>query len=158
MDATKANEALEHLFEVAVLLIDSMEGGLRAQGLTRARAALIWQILQHGPMTQQALSQALRCTPRNVTGLVDALQTTGLVAREGHPTDRRATLVHLTEKGLHAAAAWQEQYQRLATQLFCDLTSADLTNLVAVLDRVMAHLCQGASPPSAASTAVRHAH
>jgi DNA-binding MarR family transcriptional regulator len=155
MDATNASEALEHLFEVAVVLVDSMEGGLREQGVTRARAELIWQILQHGPMTQQVLSQMLRCTPRNVTGLVDALQIAGLVTREAHPTDRRATLVHLTEKGLSAAAAWQAQYQRLATQLFSDLTAADLTNLVAVLDRVLAHLREGVSAPSAASAEVR---
>ena len=151
MDGTKANEALDHLFEVAVVLVDSMEGGLRGQGLTRARAELIWHLLQHGPMTQQALSQMLRCTPRNVTGLVDAFQVAGLVTRGSHPTDRRATLVHLTEKGLSAAAAWQAHYHRLATQLFTDLTAADLSQLVTMLDHVLAQLREGVPAPSAAS-------
>ncbi|MEN3610618.1 MarR family transcriptional regulator [Plantactinospora sp. ZYX-F-223] len=43
------------------------------------------------------LSQALKCTPRNVTGLVDALEAAGFVARSAHPTDRRATVVSLTQ-------------------------------------------------------------
>jgi DNA-binding MarR family transcriptional regulator len=132
-----------------------MEGGVREQGLTRARAELIWQLLQQGPMTQQALSRMLRCTPRNVTGLVDALQAIGLVTREAHPTDRRATLVQLTEQGLRAAAAWRAHYHQLAVQVFSDLTAADLTHLVASLDHVLAHLHEGAQAPSAASAGVR---
>jgi DNA-binding MarR family transcriptional regulator len=154
MDATKADEALDHLFEAAVLLVDDMEGGSRQQGLTRARAEVIWRLLQQGPMTQQALSHMLRCTPRNVTGLVDALQAGGLVTREPHPTDRRATLVHLTEQGLRAAAARRARYHRLAAQLFSDLTAADLTHLVASLENVLARLREGAAP-SAASAKLR---
>jgi DNA-binding MarR family transcriptional regulator len=147
MDATRANDALDYLFEVAVLLVDGVEGGLREQGLTRARAELIWRLLQQGPMTQQALSRLLRCTPRNVTGLVDALQTVGLVSRKPHPTDRRATLVHLTEQGVNAAAAWRARYHLFATQLFSDLTAADLSHLVASLKNVLVHLGEGASAP-----------
>jgi DNA-binding MarR family transcriptional regulator len=147
MDATRANDALDHLFEVAVLLVDGVEGGLREQGLTRARAELIWRLLQQGPMTQQALSRLLRCTPRNVTGLVDALQTIGLVSRERHPTDRRATLVRLTERGVNAAAAWRTRYHQFATQLFSDLTAADLSHLMASLENVLVRLSEGASAP-----------
>jgi hypothetical protein len=55
-------------------------------------------------MTQRQLSQVLRCTPRNVTGLLDALETAGLVARGRHPSDRPATLVHLTDEGTTLAA------------------------------------------------------
>jgi DNA-binding MarR family transcriptional regulator len=155
MDATKANKALDHLFEAGVLLVDELEGGLREQGLTRARAEVIWRLLQQGPMTQQALSHMLRCTPRNVTGLVDALQASGLVTREPHPTDRRATLVRLTEHGLRAAAAWRAHYHRLATQLFSDLTAADLTHLLASLENVLARLHEEAAAQSTASAQVR---
>ncbi len=41
-------------------------------------------------MTQRALADALQVTPRNVTGLVDALADSGFVERAPHPTDRRA--------------------------------------------------------------------
>lgn len=77
-------------------------------------------------MTQKELSQALRCTPRNVTGLLDALEDSGLVVRRPHPDDRRATLVDLTTRGKRASAAWAKGYAKLANTLFADLYSAEL--------------------------------
>ena len=148
MDAKGANATLERLFELAVLLVDAMEGGLSARGLTRARAELIWRLQRQSPMTQRELSQVLRCTPRNVTGLVDALQADGFVTRGPHPTDRRATLVELTERGRTAAATWRAQYQELATRLFADLAAGDLARFAATLDRVLDRLRDGTSAPS----------
>src|SRR5260221_10553590 len=118
MDAKGANATLERLFELAVLLVDAMEGGLSARGLTRARAELIWRLQRQSPMTQRELSRVLRCTPRNVTGLVDALQADGFVTRGPHPTDRRATLVELTERGRTAPPTCQAEYQEVGTPPF----------------------------------------
>src|SRR5262245_5747978 len=87
--------AMERLFELAILVNDSIEAGLAQRGLTRARAELLLLLHRQGPMTQRALSQAMRCSPRNVTGLVDGLEADGYVVRRPHPTDRRATLVTL---------------------------------------------------------------
>src|SRR5262245_10385932 len=98
--------ALERLFDLSVVLGDLMNRRLHALWLTPARAEVLWLLHRGGPLTQRELSQTLRCTPRNVTGLVDALQEAGFVARKPHPTDRRATLVTLTEKGQDVASAW----------------------------------------------------
>jgi DNA-binding MarR family transcriptional regulator len=84
-----------------------MERGLAERGLTRAQAELLCRLGRSGPVTQRDLSRALACTPRNVTGLVDGPESRGLVARRSHPTDRRATLVTLTERGDRAAARMQ---------------------------------------------------
>ena len=86
--ARDAAQALGGLFEVAALLTGPMDEGIAAHGLSRARAEVIWRLHHLGPVTQRELSEALRCTPRNVTGLVDALEESGLVARAAHPTDR----------------------------------------------------------------------
>jgi DNA-binding MarR family transcriptional regulator len=142
---TGVPEALEKLFEVAVLLADAMDQGLAERGLTRARAELLWRLEEHqrqqgAAMTQRELSQVLKCTPRNVTGLVDVLQADGLVARGPHPTDRRATLVTLTERGRAASAMMRSEYQRLGGILFADLAGSDLSGFATVLDRVLARL------------------
>jgi DNA-binding MarR family transcriptional regulator len=139
-DGTLANSALERLFELAVLLVDAMDKGLGERGLTRARAELIWRLSQQGAMTQRALSQVLQCTPRNVTGLVDALETSGLVARQPHPTDRRATLVALTEQGQRAAMDWQAGYQGVGTLLFADLDAGELARFVTTVDLLLQRL------------------
>src|SRR6516162_4053172 len=134
MSAHDANNVLERLYELAVLLVDGMERGLGEQGLTRARAELIWRLHRQGPMTQRALSQVLQCTPRNVTGLVDALEEGDLVARRPHPTDRRATLVELTEQGQRAAVAWQAGYQEVGALLFAGHDAVELGRFAATLD------------------------
>ena len=147
--STSATGALERLFELAVVLAEAMERGLAERGLTRARAEVLWRLGRQGPLTQRQLSQALQCTPRNVTGLVDALEADGFVRRGAHPTDRRATLVELTEQGRSAAAAMDAGYQQLAALLFADLTDADLTSFVATLDRVLSRLREAAAAGAA---------
>ena len=135
-----ARSAMDLLFEVAVVLGDAMAQGLGAQGLTTARAELIWRLHEAGPMTQRQLSQVLRCTPRNVTGLVDALQSTGLVSRGPHPTDRRATLVALTDQGAEMAAAWHAERQQGTAALVGDIPHEQLAQFVTTLDSVLARL------------------
>ncbi|MBT2490741.1 winged helix DNA-binding protein [Streptomyces sp. ISL-96] len=49
--------------------------------------------------------------------MLDALQADGYVAREPHPTDRRATLVSLTEVGRTAAAGLRSGRDEMAAQL-----------------------------------------
>lgn len=138
--SVQAGAAFERLFELTVLLGEHMERGLAERGLTRARAAVLWQLYHYGPVTQRVISQALRVTPRNVTGLVDALEADGFVARAPHPTDRRATLVTLTEHGSTVAAALHAEEQEGAGWLFAGVPAADLTRFVITLDRVLARL------------------
>jgi DNA-binding MarR family transcriptional regulator len=92
-------------------------------GTTPARARLLAVLQCEGPSKMNELSTVLGVTPRNVTKLVDGLESEGLVARRPHPSDRRATIVSLTDRGAHvgkesamadnAAAAWL--YRQLGT-------------------------------------------
>jgi DNA-binding MarR family transcriptional regulator len=142
---------LERLFELGVLLVDSMDRGLAERSLTRARAELIWRLRREGPQTQRALSQLLQCTPRNVTGLVDALEAAGFVERGPHPSDRRATVVSLTRKGSAATARMEAEYQEAAKVLFADVDPAELDAFSSTLDRILAQLHR--SPVEASETA-----
>lgn len=135
--ATRPRALLEQLFELAARLSDGMGQEFETQGLTTARAELLWRLHATGPQTQRALSEALRCTPRNVTGLVDALEAAALVRREPHPTDRRASLVTLTDDGRDTVAGWRSRYDEFAHLLFADLDSDDLDRLRLMLDHVL---------------------
>jgi DNA-binding MarR family transcriptional regulator len=117
---------LDRLLEVVVLLNEDMTQSLARDGLTVPRATLVWLLHHHGPSTQRALADAMRVTPRNVTGLVDGLAASGFVARGPHPTDRRATLVSLTERGAATVAEMARGHRELARQLFGDLPPAQL--------------------------------
>jgi DNA-binding MarR family transcriptional regulator len=147
------NLALGGLFELTVVLGDAMERTLSASGLTTARAEVISTLHGRGPMTQRELSDELRCTPRNVTGLVDALEADGFVARGAHPTDRRATLVSLTEQGTTTASGWRAEHENLATALFGDLAADDFACFAGGLRHVLDRLrdATGTSEPVATS-------
>jgi DNA-binding MarR family transcriptional regulator len=141
---TDSSELLEGLFELSVLLTGGMDAGLAERGLTRARAEVLWNLLRRPGATQRELSQALRCTPRNVTDLVDALEASGLVARGPHPTDRRATLVRLTRRGQSEVARMQAGSQSLAATLFAEVPPQELAAFATVLEQIIVRLRQAA--------------
>ena len=144
----RPDRAVEQLFELAVVLGDAMEQGLAERGLTLARAELLWRLQRRGPATQRELSQDLRCTPRNVTGLVDALEAAGLVERRAHPTDRRATLVTLTDAGSQVAGTMDAGYQATGRELFDDFGDDELAAFVSGMDRVLGRI-RAANGPDA---------
>lgn len=135
-------QALEKLFALAAMTHQYMEKGMAARGLTRARATVLWNLHQQGAMTQRALAEAIGVTPRNVTGLVDALESDGFVARGPHPEDRRATLVALTDKGGESMGGLRGEYDQGAARLFEGLTADDLSGFVATADHLLARLAQ----------------
>lgn len=133
-------EVVDRLFELAVLLGDLMNRRLADNGLTPARGELIWVLHRRGHLTQRELSEILECTPRNVTGLVDALQDAGFVTRTRHPTDRRAVLVSLTPRGEALAGGWSVDRDSGTAQMFAGTSKADLATFATVLERVLAAL------------------
>jgi DNA-binding MarR family transcriptional regulator len=73
-------------------------------------------------------------------GLVGALEAGGLVGRGPHPTDRRATLVSLTEQSQAVTARMQAEYRKFAADLFRGVPAADLGAFVKVVDEALGRL------------------
>jgi DNA-binding MarR family transcriptional regulator len=117
-DQDRRVKALDHVFELTVLLHDDMTESLGREGLTLSRAHLLWELRRLGPATQTALADALHVSSRTVTGLVDGLVAGGFVSREPHPTDRRAFLISFTEHGAAVVKFMEEGQQELAELLF----------------------------------------
>ena len=134
----KHGAALDQVLELAILINDDMTRSLARDGLTPTRAHLLWELNRRGPSTQRALAEALDVSPRNITGLVDALVATGFVTREPHPTDRRATLVSFTEHGARTAKALDVGREQLAEVLFAEMSDEQFDGFVTGLDAVLA--------------------
>jgi DNA-binding MarR family transcriptional regulator len=126
---------------VAAELIGRLTNQLAAShGLSRPRAELLAFARDHGPIVQRELSEALQCTPRNVTDLVDSLEAAGLVVRAAHPHDRRATLVNLTSKGQTLATQLRADETEFAARLFADLADDELEAFATILDWTIGRL------------------
>lgn len=135
--------AVDDVLELVSLMQRDMAHSFARDGLTEARAHLLW-LLQDGARTQRELADGLGVTPRNVTGLVDGLTATGHVVRRPHPTDRRATLVDLTDAGARLLASMTDGYAELQDVLFGGLTDGEVTTfrtlLVGVTQRLRERL------------------
>lgn len=140
--------ALDTLFELTARLGELMQRELGERGLSPARAEALMVLHQGGPMVQRQLSETLRCTPRHVTTLVDALEAEGWVVRRPHPTDRRATLVVLTDEGATEAARMDAGRHEAARTLFGDVPQARLATFVWVATQVLERA--GGSPATSA--------
>jgi MarR family transcriptional regulator, organic hydroperoxide resistance regulator len=67
--------------------------------LTLPQAHLL-RLLQFGPArTMTSIADALACDASNVTGIVDRLETRGLIARGNAAHDRRIKTITLTTRG-----------------------------------------------------------
>jgi DNA-binding MarR family transcriptional regulator len=137
-----ATQLFDRLLAVSALLQDDQERELGGMGLTLARTHLLWVLHHQGPSTQVDLAHAMEVTPRNVTALVDALIATGFVTRSPHPSDRRAVLVALTDRGTSTMTTMARQRTDLARALVKGLPPATLTAGIEALDHVYARLAE----------------
>ena len=72
-------------------------------GLTYPRLRVLEALHCQGPAKMKTLADALGLSARNLTAVADSLETEGLLRRVAHPSDRRATLLELTDAGQAAA-------------------------------------------------------
>ncbi len=107
---------------------------LQDGGLTYARMRLLGALHCHGPQIMTSISDGLGVTRRNVTALVDALEEEGLVRRQPHPTDRRATVIELTPEGERRTDAMYDEHREAVAGLFAGLSEEDQRELIRLLD------------------------
>lgn len=111
--------------------------GISSDGLTYPRLRLLSQLHCSGPAMMRELADDLRLTPRNLTAVVDALEHEGLVTRVPHPTDRRATVVELTNAGRRAADRAMEPKFAAIGELFDELSPAEEKRLSTILGKLL---------------------
>jgi DNA-binding MarR family transcriptional regulator len=123
---------LDHLSRVARREADAARDpdGLRPRhlvGLTLLR--------DHGAATQQALAEALRLDPSNLVGLLNDLESRGLVTRRRDPDDRRRHIVELAPEGLTTLQAAERRLAAVEDRVLGALSAEERCTLHALLIR-----------------------
>lgn len=133
-------QLLDQLLAISLVLEADQARELERRGLTQPRTHLLWIVYQGGPVTQAQLAESLGVTPRNVTTLVDALEATGFARRAPHPSDRRAVLVQLTERGLSIMETMDAEHQTLGADLIAGLDRESVDVATRVLEHVLGRM------------------
>ena len=88
------------------------------------------------PVPMSALAAALHCDNSNVTGLVDGLESQGLVERRPGEHDRRVRMLVVTERGIEVRSRLAEVMQEVPPEL-ATLSAADQRALRDILRRAL---------------------
>jgi DNA-binding MarR family transcriptional regulator len=106
-------------------------------GLTPAQERALRVLARSGePQRMAELAERLGIVPRSVTTVVDALESAGLVRREIDPANRRAILLHLTDRGAGVRDDLRSARRQAAEELFAPLPPEDRKTLGELLDRL----------------------
>ena len=96
---------LRRWYEVSRSIERSLAEALGRLGLTESAGAALWALNPTtAPPTMRELAHMLNCDPSNASLVSAKLEHDGLVQRRPHPTDGRARVLVLTERGreMHA--------------------------------------------------------
>jgi DNA-binding MarR family transcriptional regulator len=108
---------------------------LREHGLSLPGLKLL-KALGNGDRSMREISHVLHVSPRTITDMIDGLEVRGLVARCPHPSDRRVTLLRLTEAGAGELARASIDAERVAAAAISALDQHEQRTLRALLERV----------------------
>jgi len=119
----------------------SLTDALAETGLRPHEFALLHELAESGPSSQLTLGRALRIDPGNLVGLLDGLESKGLLARKRDPADRRRHLVQLTPAGQRQLDRAHQAAVEAERELLGPLGAAERRQLHAILTRLTAHSC-----------------
>ncbi|POX64166.1 MarR family transcriptional regulator [Streptomyces sp. Ru62] len=100
-------EVVELIGDVVSRFYADYEEAAGEHTLTGPQARLL-SLLSLEPLPMRKLAQKLKCEPSNVTGIVDRLESRGLVERRPDPADRRVKVAAATEEGRRVARDLRE--------------------------------------------------
>jgi DNA-binding MarR family transcriptional regulator len=128
-------EVVELIGTVVARYYEEYEDAAAKHSLTGAQARVLG-LLSHEPMPMRRIAQKLKCEPSNVTGIIDRLETRGLVERRPDPADRRVKLAAPTDEGRATAARLRDSLD-FAREPLAGLTTVERTMLRDLLRRML---------------------
>src|SRR5437588_1647199 len=97
--AAVAAEAWRAIFDFIVATAPQRNRYIGESGLTPNDARALTSLSREVGRTMGSLAEEWKCDASTATWILDRLEDRGLAQRRPHPTDRRARLVMLTDRG-----------------------------------------------------------
>jgi DNA-binding MarR family transcriptional regulator len=138
----KMNFADNSYCRLLTLLLQAKHNLMRIteeHGLKPMQAHLLSYLSADEPASMRQLSGALMCDASNITGIVDRLETQGLITRTEDPADRRVKMIALTAAGAERRDALiTELSESLQSRIATSLSPAEQKQFYALIDKIQA--------------------
>jgi DNA-binding MarR family transcriptional regulator len=129
------------LFRLSRASGEGLGDALAEIGMRAPAFAILHQLYEAGPISQQALGRALRIHASNLVALIDELEADGSVIRRRDPDDRRRYLLELTDDGIRRLAKAEIVARTAERDMLSPLTAAERERLRAYLIKLAGHSC-----------------
>ena len=97
----------------------------------------VMSTIQHNPgVTSRQLCATLNLLPPNLVGLIQSLESRGLIERQPHPHDGRAVGLHATAKGQALMVQAEQAASELETEKTAKLTPGQRKTLLELLQKI----------------------
>ena len=97
----------------------------------------VMSTIQHNPgVTSRQLCATLNLLPPNLVGLIQSLESRGLIERKPHPHDGRAVGLHASPKGQALMVQAEQTASELEIEKTAKLTPAQRTTLLTLLQKI----------------------
>lgn len=120
---------------------EGLGDALAAVDMRAPEFAILHQLYDAGPISQQALGRALRIHASNLVALIDELESDGSLIRRRDPNDRRRYLLELTDAGVRRLADAERAAKGAEADMLSPLTHAERERLRGYLARLAGHSC-----------------
>ena len=105
-----------------------------------SHSRLLTLLLENPGISQKTLCRLLHIRPQTLGEQIGKLEAAGLLTRQSNAHDRRIFNLYLTDGGVAEAKALADRHHATRQKMFSDLTEADLTALLALLEKLNASI------------------
>jgi DNA-binding MarR family transcriptional regulator len=107
-------------------------------GMRMKPYVLLDYLRERGPVTQQALGEALMLDPNNLVLLLNEVEAAGFARRQRDPADRRRHIVELTPAGARAVERAEAGIESVEGEVLANLSGTERATLRKLLTKALA--------------------
>jgi DNA-binding MarR family transcriptional regulator len=122
---------------------------VRELGITGPQARLLLSLERHPDQNQAFYAERLEIEPITLTRIVDRLEDAGWIARQADPADRRARILHLTDKSRGIVTRLRVNVEGLFDEMLTGFAPAERDLFAQMLGRIAANLAAARQPEAA---------
>lgn len=119
---------------------------VRGLGLTGPQARLLLALERHPRENQAFYAERLEIEPITLTRIVDRLEDAGWIERKSDPGDRRARILHLTDKSRGIVTRLNSSVEALFEDMLDGFDPAERVIFGSLLDRIAANIVVARQP------------